>query len=367
MKKNTTILCDEDFVILEVLQDDYNLITQDLVTLTFLKIVDKSCLNSAFKFQQEVSRNNIAFNWELNLIFPDQTGKSYLAGIKEDKKIFLIITRQLQDISQFIAGVQSLFSRQPIVASQSGKHKLLRKTTDKDENIYEEFTRINNNLVNLHRELSKKNVILEKQQKYLELINRILRHDLANHFTVIKSAVNLFNKSKNMDILEEITNHVNKGIMLIRNMKQLEAVFSAEPDLKPRNLLSTIKLVISNYQNIDFEIELQEIRILADEGLEIIIDNLIRNAVRHGKTEKIRISSEETDSTVIIKIADFGKGILDEIKDKIFTESFKAGASGNTGLGLFIVDRMMQNYGGSVQVADNQPQGAVFLLEFNKA
>jgi len=366
MMEKTTILCDEDFVILEVLQDYYNLITQDLVSLTFLKLVDKNDLNSAFKFQQEVKEHNIAFNWEMNLIFPDETGKSYLTGIKKDKKIFVIITRQLQNISQFIAEFQNLFSGKPIVSSLTGKHKLLPKTINKDENIYEEFTRINNNLVNLHRELSKKNVILEKQQKYLELINRILRHDLANHFTVIKSAVNLFNDSKNLDFLKEIKNHVNKGIILIRNMKQLEAVFSVEPVLKPRNLLSTIKHVTSNYDNIDFEIQVQEIKVLADEGLEIIIDNLIRNAVRHGKTEKIKISSEENDSTVIIKITDFGKGVPDEIKDKIFTESFKAGASGNTGLGLFIVERMMQNYGGSVKVADNQPRGAVFLLEFKK-
>ncbi len=38
------------------------------------------------------------------------------------------------------------------------------------------------------------------------------------------------------------------------------------------------------------------------------------------------------------------------------------GETGNTGLGLYIVRKIMENYGGCVHVEDNTPKGAVFVL-----
>ena len=69
-------------------------------------------------------------------------------------------------------------------------------------------------------------MMLKKQQQQLELINRILRHDLANHFTVILSAIRLFEREANHVFLEEIMKHSHQGVELIRNMKQLESVFA---------------------------------------------------------------------------------------------------------------------------------------------
>ena len=57
-----------------------------------------------------------------------------------------------------------------------------------------------------------------------------------------------------------------------------------------------------------------------------------------------------------------GKGIPDEIKARIFEEGFKFGETGNTGFGLYIVNRTMEKYGGSVVVKDNHPRGAIFEL-----
>ena len=82
---------------------------------------------------------------------------------------------------------------------------------------------------------------------------------------------------------------------------------------------------------------------------------------------KINISISEKSNNLIVKIADYGKGIHDSIKEKIFEESFRYGKTGNTGLGLFIVKRAMKSFGGTVYVRNNQPQGSVFILTFKKS
>jgi signal transduction histidine kinase len=65
-----------------------------------------------------------------------------------------------------------------------------------------------------------------------------------------------------------------------------------------------------------------------------------------------------------MRIADYGKGVPPEIKGMIFQEGFRYGEMGNTGLGLYIVKKTMERYGGQVSVEDNQPKGAVFVLRF---
>ncbi len=64
---------------------------------------------------------------------------------------------------------------------------------------------------------------------------------------------------------------------------------------------------------------------------------------------------------------DYGIGIPDEIKDKVFDDGFHYGETGHTGIGLFIVKKTIEEYGGMVFVEDNTPQGEVFIIRLKKA
>ncbi len=51
-----------------------------------------------------------------------------------------------------------------------------------------------------------------------------------------------------------------------------------------------------------------------------------------------------------------------EIKSKIFEEGVKYGSSSGSGLGLYIVKRLVERYNGRVWVEDNKPTGTVFVV-----
>ncbi|MCD6486048.1 MAG: ATP-binding protein, partial [Syntrophobacterales bacterium] len=80
--------------------------------------------------------------------------------------------------------------------------------------------------------------------------------------------------------------------------------------------------------------------------------------------DRITITTGKEDDMCEVRIADNGTGIPDEIKERIFEEGFMHGGTGHTGLGLHIVEKAMENYGGYAYVEDNEPQGAVFVLRF---
>jgi sensor histidine kinase regulating citrate/malate metabolism len=71
--------------------------------------------------------------------------------------------------------------------------------------------------------------------------------------------------------------------------------------------------------------------------------------------------------SVIVKIADNGPGIPDELKDDVFGKGESGFESSGTGIGLYLVNRLVTGYGGDIWVEDNAPTGAIFVAELPKA
>jgi len=105
---------------------------------------------------------------------------------------------------------------------------------------------------------------------------------------------------------------------------------------------------------------------LCDDAIDSVMDNIVRNAVVHGGTDRIDISIEEKDDDCWMRIADYGKGIPDDIKLRIFGEGESFGEKRGSGLGLYIVKKVIERYGGTIEVEDNKPNGAVFIVKFKR-
>jgi PAS domain S-box-containing protein len=75
------------------------------------------------------------------------------------------------------------------------------------------------------------------------------------------------------------------------------------------------------------------------------IDNLLANAVRHGRTP-VTLAGSVTDAGVRIAVRDSGEGVDADVADHLF-ERFAAGPrSGGTGLGLYLVREIARRHGG---------------------
>jgi signal transduction histidine kinase len=214
-------------------------------------------------------------------------------------------------------------------------------------------------------ERKKREEELEALQEHIKLINEILRHDIINDLSVINGALMLYGKSKEEELLEEASVYVNKSVELINRMRELETFISSHRGLKLYSVTEVLKEVVASYPAIAFNI-VGEGQVLADESLNSVIDNIISNAVVHGKTDRIDIKIGDRGEYCEIRIADYGVGIPEELKEKIFEERFAYGETGGTGLGLYIVKKAMETYGGHVRVEDNTPRGTVFVLALRK-
>jgi len=198
----------------------------------------------------------------------------------------------------------------------------------------------------------------------LRLINKIMRHDILNDLQIANGSLELYTEGKSKTFIEKAMQRINRSIKLIEMMRNFESMVSSGKELKEYSVRKVVEDVVKDY-DVKFDIK-GDCTIMADEAFRSVIDNIVRNAIVHGGTDKIDITMESRGDECEIRIADYGKGIPDEIKKRIFDESFKHGKTGGTGLGLYIVKKTVERYGGSIHVEDNEPRGAVFVIKLKK-
>jgi signal transduction histidine kinase len=107
------------------------------------------------------------------------------------------------------------------------------------------------------------------------------------------------------------------------------------------------------------------VSVLADEMLDSVFRNLLKNAVQHNDKElpEVRVSASVDERTVTVRIADNGPGIPEERRHSIFGKGETGLDSEGTGLGLYLVESLVDSYDGDVRIEDNDPEGAVFVVE----
>jgi PAS domain S-box-containing protein len=203
---------------------------------------------------------------------------------------------------------------------------------------------------------------LEDLNESLLLLNRIMRHDIMNDLNVALGSIQLYEDKRERRFLESATRSLTKSVDLIKDISDLERL-RAPTDLRAVKVRDVIERVVENRagQNVLINVS-GEGTAMADEALSSVIDNLVGNAIMHGRSGIVDIDIKNEEGQCMIRVADEGVGIPDEVKARIFDEGFKFGETGNTGLGLYIVKKTMERYGGSVSVKDNAPQGSVFEL-----
>jgi len=211
--------------------------------------------------------------------------------------------------------------------------------------------------------------ISESRKKYVEIAdmlrttNRILRHDIANSLQIVTSALDMYSNSDDVQFIIMAKKAADKGVSLIRNMHDLDLTTSPNEDL---DFFNVKDLVLNSLGKYDVSSSVNgDCLIKADAAFNSVVDNIISNAIVHGRSSQIDVSIMQDDNVCRIEFADDGIGIPEDVKPRVFDEGFKYGETGHTGFGMFIVRKTIDRYGGKVWVEDNSPKGSKFVIELD--
>lgn len=204
---------------------------------------------------------------------------------------------------------------------------------------------------------------LRNVNELLKMVNRILRHDMLNNLMIVIMGLEHYFEDGEDRILDNSMRAARRSVELIGSMKDLENFYMIGTNLREYHLEDVIKVITRNHF-IDVDVE-GKATVMADEALSSIFDNIISNSIKHGGATRvdIRIMNPDPDR-IVVEVEDNGSGIKEKDRDKIFNEGFTTSKSKGMGMGLYLVERTMHRYGGSISVHDGKNGGAIFRLEF---
>jgi len=211
---------------------------------------------------------------------------------------------------------------------------------------------------------AKKRLSAEKKtydiNKVLQLITKILRHDLANKFTATRYCLEAFEKSHNPEKISDAKLSIEQGVDIIVKMRSLEGAIIEEAPLVKIGIKGVV-LDIAKGFNIPINIKGNEFAAV-DDALAVVFENLFENAIKHGGATQINVSINRIKGLCEIKVEDNGSGIPEKIKHYIFNKDFSYGSHAGSGLGLYIVKETISRYGGTVSVEKSSLGGAAFIM-----
>ena len=178
----------------------------------------------------------------------------------------------------------------------------------------------------------------------------------------------------------DIHHDVDRGLSITTQIRDYARMSELKPGNTPIDIVEMLKGYNDRFRH-DFQrigiayfVEgLNKAIVRAEEiHLDSIFGNLIRNAkdaleeYESDREKEIRITvgrkNDESGSFITVDISDNGPGIPEEHLNEIFEPFFSTKPSSGTGLGLGIVKRLVQLYGGEITVESKIELGSVFTV-----
>ena len=208
-----------------------------------------------------------------------------------------------------------------------------------------------------------------------EFLHSLLIHDLGNKSQIINSYLDMMDDYEISDDVKEFLNKVKQAskesVDLIRKVKRLRDIDQKE-EIKDIDLKSAIDEVISEHKiqldqnDIDIETQQLDYKVRGGSLLTELFSNLIENSIKHSGCNKISIRARDEGDECIVTVEDDGVGISDELKDKIFVKRYRREGSEGSGLGLYLVKEIAENYEGNIKLKGSELGGARFDITLKK-
>ena len=205
----------------------------------------------------------------------------------------------------------------------------------------------------------------------------VMAHEVRTPLGILRSSAQLLERQPNLGEREQEltgfiiseTDRLNRLVTML-----LECASPRAPDFKPHDLHEIIDHVLdllaskAEHKQVRLERQLtatNSILICDREQLIQIVLNLVLNALHFVPNEGgVVVATHNEAGSLIMSVADDGPGIPADLRPRVF-DPFFTRREGGIGLGLTIVQQIVQVHHGEIWVTESQWGGACFNIRFD--
>ena len=405
--KRFSLLCNPDGRILQFIHKDAGLFKDSIKDLLVFSLVSSGDVHKLLDFFLEIKKEGAAI--ENNIMIKTQSGSEPFSlfgaqvegfiGIaaatdeSEARRLlrdFIWMSNEQTNIIRQLTKEQALKSHtrahNPETTPDTGKIPEEPEKQAESMAYYDELSKLNNELINIQRELAKKNRELDELNAQKNKFLGIAAHDLRNPLGILIGFSELMlnmegelDAAQQKDLLERIHNTGTFMLKMVNELLDIASIESGKLTLKlETESLNTLVRDIVSMQELfarEKEIELlfhpleKDVEVKVDRGkIEQVLANLISNALKFSNPKTtIVVSMIQEDEHVRILVADQGQGIAEEELTKLFqyfqrTSTQSTSGERSTGLGLAIAKNIIDAHGGTIGVESTLGKGSTFFF-----
>jgi len=196
------------------------------------------------------------------------------------------------------------------------------------------------------------------REQRLDVLNRVLRHNLRNKLSVITGRSRIAaERSQREDVVEEldlVTDAARELHSISEKARTLEELIDGNSTNETVFIAETVENILEELacQRVKTTLQIEEgLTLTTDEQLfSLVVENLLENAVIHNDTAQphLTVTAKKADTSVQLQIRDNGPGIPEHELETL-QEGKETPLEHASGLGLWLVTWATSRLGGSVE------------------
>jgi len=241
----------------------------------------------------------------------------------------------------------------------------IKQQRDEMHELMEEIEQQRDDLRDARQALADRNRDLEelnrKANLYLDIYLDAITYEILNAIMGLRGYAELFRdtaQDSEQKFADKIITLAKKSDDVIRNIETISRIYKNPPEVREVDLASVIKKEVDSRPYARIHMEHCNRKVLANDMLGVVFDNLFSNSTKFGgKDTEIIVSTRDIPEDLLeISVSDTGPGIPDSIKSLVFDRFAQdTRRRSSYGLGLHIVKMLVENYGGNVRADDRIP------------
>lgn len=274
-----------------------------------------------------------------------------------------LISKPIEEIHDIIASINE--------ENIETKRLIVPKKNDEFAIVSQQFNEL----------LDKISFYIAQQKHFVEDVS----HELRTPVAIVEGHLKLLNRwgKDDPEVLEESLTASLSEIQRMKTLVQEMLDLSRAPQVREQykdattEVVATLEQIVTNFKVLypdftfiaDIDTKKEIISPIYRNHFEQVIIILLDNAVKYSTNRKeIIVSLSPTTEAVEIGIQDFGMGLSEEDKKKVFSRFYRVDKArsrerGGNGLGLSIAKELIEGYNGKISVTSRLNQGSLFKVK----
>lgn len=392
--------CSKQGIVKQVFLDSGSLLENTQLPVGLHSLISPISLKDLGHFWLSIQENSMEENTLLTLSNKDNLTPLIFSGYLLNDTILVCGKTELSTTEKTLEDINAINNEQAnhirLAEKKVDNFEKLIKKNALDKDFLNDFTSLNNELINSKRELMRKNIKIESLNNELSSINKVLNdvndnlsmftysvsHDLKEPLRMIESFISLLHKKYRGNLDQKGQVYIDFALdgatRLTKMLADLLVYHQSAVVRSAVNLndvfLEVIEILKKKIQEKNAQVTSQQLHTLngSPAGYLQIFQNLISNAIKfipEGRTPIISVGMKEDDLQYTFMVKDNGIGIPENQKNEVFNLFKRLNTQKKyegTGMGLAMVKKNIERMGGKVWLESEVDKGTVVFFTVNK-